>query len=384
MIVKKLFGVSPDLEIKIGDVPVNYDSVGYLELHLSEDQHDMLVLRMVGLPATAVIDYIDKGVYLKISTGASYAQLFSGYVTDVRPKSVTGQGFINNSPFQEVDIVCLGMSYNMRSKKSRNWTGYKISEVVNELSDIYGFSADVPDLPVPTGVLTQTNESDWQFLVRYSKMLGLAVNCHGTHIHVYDPYKAAGRQASYHRLTTITKYRGDVSPAPGQILSFDGSFARRHADGKYIDTVVPVLSSSLNTYDVTTQEVTQKDSSEVYLENRIFEFAKNYDHAVRVMEASNKKDYDYYATVQVLGVAGCVPGGVVSIDSYDSEFDGFWYVQSVKHYLHSDGFVSELKIARNNNSQLNVVNVESFQTPPRPRYTMNRWKSSKRYVNVYS
>lgn len=384
MILKKLYGVSPDLDISIGDVPVNYESLGYLELHLSENQHDMLVLRMVGLPSQAITDYLDKGVYLSMGTGASYKQVFCGYVTDVRPKSVTGQGFINDSPFQEADVVCLGASYMMRGKKSKNWTGYRLSEVVEEMSSHYGFSADVPNYEPANGTLTQTNESDWQFLVRYSNLLGLSINAHGTHVHVYDPYKSVGRQSSYHRLTTVAANRGDISPTPGQVLSFDGSFARRHADGQYIDTVVAVLSDTLQTYDVTTKEVTRPDNGVPYYENRISDFASSYEHALRIMESSNKQDYDYVATVEVLGVAGCVPGGVVSIDNYNGEFDGFWYVRSVKHKLHSDAFVSELEIVRNTNSQLDFYNLESFQTPPTPRYNLGMWKPSKRYVNVYS
>jgi hypothetical protein len=98
----------------------------------------------------------------------------------------------------------------------------------------------------------------------------------------------------------------------------------------------------------------------------------------------SKQDYDYYADVTCLGIAGCVPGGVVNVSEYTSDFDGFWYVNGVTHVFHSEAFYSELKIAKNYNSQLDFTNTEPFQTPAIPYYDKDTWVSSRAVSHEYS
>jgi phage protein D len=384
MIRKNVFGVSPDLEIVVGDVPVNYDSIGLVELHLSENQHDMLILRMVGLPSRAMVEYRNKGVRVRIDTGASYKQEFYGYVRDIRPVALASNGFVNNSPFQEVDLICLGASYSMRSKRSQNWSNYRISDIAADYCNKYRFSLDTLSPPPLNTLLAQTNESDWKFLVRYANKLGLSVNVHGTHMHIYDPFQAVSRATSYHKLLTVTKTRGGLQPSPGQVMEFRASISQRYADGQYIDTIVTVASDDYEPYDVTTKELERPDNGKVFYQNRISEYANNYDQATRIIDSTNKQDYDFYATVTCLGLAGCVPGGVVDLDEYDSEFDGLWYVQSVKHTIHSSAFLTELQLARNLNSQLVPTNIQAFRSPPKPVFIDGAWVTSTRLINEYS
>lgn len=384
MITKAPYGLSPTVEVTIGNASVDYSAINRIELTLEENCHDMLVFELAGIPPRAITDYYGRPVRVVFSTGGNFYQTFHGYVEDVRPKAFTGFGLMNKSPFQEARIVCMGASYSMRGSRSKTWVGYKLSDIAREMAAKYGFSLDVPsDSRVHEGIL-QTNESDWQFLSRYATMLGYSLTAHNTHMHLYDPYAALSRQISYHILPTLNKTRGKVTPSPGQIIEFSGSFANRHIDGYYKDSILTVVNDDNTVFDVTTNTLEDAQTRESRFKNRVAEHVHNFSSAEKRIDAISKQDYDYYADVTVLGLAGCLPGGIVNVDNYNGKFDGFWYVQGVKHIIHSNTFYTELRIAKNLNSELAPTNTQKYTYPPTPRYTQNGWIADTRTVNEYS
>jgi phage protein D len=386
MIHKNPYGVSPTLEIVIGNVEIDYATINFLELHLAENQHDLLVMEMSGIPPRAILDYYNKPVSVSISTGGNYSQKFYGYVEDVRPESVTGFGLMNGSPFQTAKIVCLGASYVMRGSTSFVWNRYRLSDIARDLANKYSFSLDVVKDPAIHESLVQTNESDWQFLTRYATFLGYSVNVHGTHMHLYDPYKALSRQNSYHVLSTLRKKdNNSLRPMPGQVMEFSGSFSKRHIDGEYNESIVTVVQPDNRMFNVTSRTVAPTNNGVPRFPNRVAEYTDNFEEAARRISSVSKEKYDYYATAKVIGVAGCKPGGIVRLDNYDTEFDGFWYVQSVKHTVHSNAFFSELELAKNVNSELVFTNTEPMQRPPETAYSSRfGWVAETKRIHEYS
>jgi phage protein D len=228
----------------------------------------------------------------------------------------------------------------------------------------------------------QTSESDWQFLVRYSETLGYKVTCHGTHIHIFDPHRARDRSTSLHTLIT-GRAVADARPMPGTVIKFEGEFARRQADGEYMDTVVPVTYPDGTTFDVRTSEV-MKLSSPARFENRLTEDVGSYAEALRLVRAAGRDVYDYTAEANVVGMVGCVPGGMVKLNEYNAQFDGWWYVNEVTHKANTSAFTTELCLARNAASELEQSSgVARFQTPPPPAAINNEFRASRTYYNVY-
>jgi phage protein D len=384
MIRQNPYGISPTLDITIGNTSFDYTAVNRLEVLMEENRHDMLTLELSGIPPNAITEYYGKPVDISMYTGGNFYHRFVGYVEDVRPKSFTGFGLMNNSPFQDVIVVCMGASYSMRGSTSFAWNGYRLSDIARTMAEKHNFSLDVPSDRTINASLLQANESDWQFLTRYSKFLGYSVNVHGTHMHIYDPYDALSRQNSYHVLTTVRKNKKVVTPSPGQIIEFNGTFSRRHVDGEYKETIIPVINEDNTTYEVSTAEVQPVHNGVAKYKNRSYRYSVSFGEAERRIDAASKEDYDYYADVKVLGIAGCLPGGIVRIDNYNGEFDTYWYVQKVHHHVHSDAFYTELRIGRNINSELQFTNTRKFQTPPKAVYSKGRWIAENRVVNEYS
>lgn len=377
MIVKPFVGTHPDLDILVADVPVDYESLMAVEILLSENMHDSVSFEMAGLPTRAITEYRDRPIKLIASLGGNHRQQFTGRVIDVVPTSITSGGFVNDSPFQSAKIVGMGHSYEMRGDKSRVWNDYRLKEVVELLSELYGFSATLPKIAQRFSLSIQDTQSDWKFLQREVERHGLSMTMHGTHLHIFDPYHAFSHGKSRASLTTVKATRGDGSSFPGQILDFKGRFGERNPDGRYKDTVVSVLAGN-TTFDVST------GTGAARFEERMVRYADTYGEAMRIAEASQKSQYDFEANVTAVGMLGTVPGGVVIVDNYGNpDFDGAWYVRKVRHRIATGAFITELAIARNANSQLFPTNVTAFKDGPAPAFVNGIWTSSMRGVHEY-
>jgi phage protein D len=382
-LVKSGFSTSPEFSILIDNVPVFYRYIDRVEHVMEANKHDMLIVHAKGLPPKAVRDYRNAPVTCSVRFAAGYVETFHGYVIDVHAVANTVRGTINDSPIQESQLVCLGTSYSMRGEKHRAWPGYTLSDVVSEMSLTYGFSYDVPKSTALYSPMIQDAESDWQFLIRYAKMMGYEVTMHGTHLHVFDPYTAYSRSISFHRLPSSKHLSELMRMAPGSIIAFKARMGQSHPDGVYKDPSVSVHQDDGQVYDVRLSEVRQMKERGKF-SNRLLDSVDNYDQAVRAIDAHRKGLYDFSACVTVVGLPGCRPGGVVNIDSYGSEdVDGNWYVKAVRHDIHTKSFLTEIDVVRNQNSQLVVSPTPAFVTPPPPRLSSSEWIAAQRRTEVY-
>jgi hypothetical protein len=377
MIRKSPVGVSPNITVRIDGAEINYESLMSINMHLSENEHDMCSLTMAGVPSRSVTDYIGRSVYVSINTGASFVQSFWGTIEMAAPEATTSKGKVNDSLFQEVVFTCLGCSYRMRGTHRKVWADSSLVDVVSLFVSRYGFSADVPADPVVFDSLIQ-NESDWQFLVRYSKLMGYSTTVHGTHIHIFDPHKAAGRAMSLHRL--VTPARSSIQAAPGQLVSFQGAFAQRAADGFYFDTVATVHQDNGYTFDVKTSDY---KGAEARFYSTADHTADNYAEAARIVSSSYRDSYDYTADATLIGAAGMVPGGIANLDRYDAAYDGLWYVRSVRHDIRSGSFLTDVQLAKNSVDTLSDLSAAAFRTPAAPVFINGDWTSSQKVVNAY-
>lgn len=379
MIRKSLAGVSPNLTVVIGGAPANYDSIMAVTLLLEENKHDMCTVTMSGVPSRFITEYIGQSIYVKMETGSTFVSEFYGTIERTAPAYEVAKGTVNSNLFQTVDFTCFGTSYAMRGSTTKVWSGLLLSDVATKLADEYGYSLDVPSDPLIFDQVVQSTESDWQFLTRYCTMMGYSLNIHGTHMHIYDPFEAKGRLTSLHRFSTPVATT--PLPEPGQILTFDGSFAQRSSDGNYFDAIVTVHTDNGSFYDLKTSDFT--GGSGARFANRLDVSAYSYAQAERVLRAAYRAEYDYRAEVKALGACGIVPGGIVDIDKYDAAYDGLWYVASVKYELRTGLFTSSASLRKGNVDTLSNSTTTLFRPPPPPQY-INGWTTTQRSVNVYT
>lgn len=373
MIYKSTHGNSPDVEITIGGVVIDYFSVSYMRFLLEENTHDMLELVISGLPPKLVDTYWGSPVNVKVSTGSRFYYEFAGYVDQVRPHSNVGAGVVNNSPFQLSSVICLGASYHMRGSKSRDWSGHRLEDIASEMALSYGFSLDCKSGGYTYDTMIQASESDWKFLTRIASLHGLSVNVHGTRMRVYDQYAARSRFPSFHVLYSLAETKGDVTPGPGQIFDFKANLTKK----------LPYQSSVLTpTGDVL--DLTGESTHGFSIQSRTGSHDLNVSQGLARIASKSRSVYDHEADVRVNGVAGCVPGGVVKIQGFETAIDGFWYVKSVEHRVEQNRFFSDLRIARDDSKVLDFTNIAVSEAADVPIVRASSWAASKRYTNVYS
>lgn len=384
MIVRGVGGVSPSFEFAIDGVPVDYTSLSSIEIGMSENHHDILRVTMSGLPVEAVEDYRNRTVLLDINTGPNYSEKFVGYVQSVNPKSTTAHGTVNYSLFQTAEVVAMGASYEMRGSRSHVWEGYSLHDLATHLARRHHLSVSVPHSANVYERMVQTEESDWQFLVRIADQMGYRVTCHGTHIHVFDPFQATSRNISQHKLLTRTNTGPSDRLVPGMVQEFSLSARDEYADGDYKDTIVTVMSpdGSSVPFDVSTSEIMGKDRPARF-QNRLAHPVDNYGEAVRMIKSVGKDQHDMEAEVKCVSMLGCRPGGIVYIDGYGASLDGMWYVSEVEHRVHEAQAQTTLKINKNRNSDLEEAVGPSLIKVPDSFFDGTIWRTNKEVYNVY-
>ena len=386
MIYKSTSPLSPNVTILFDGVEVNYKSVYGAELYLEENKHDLLVVKMAGVPSRMILDYLDAPVYFVLTSGPGRLQTFIGYVSNIEPSNKASGGFINKSPFQEVNIYCVGASYAMKGARSARWTPPTLNNVVTTLARRYEFSADFPATNYVPNDLSQVGESDWEFLVNTVDKYGYRVTVHNTHIHVWDVYSATGRLSSYHELVAPNHV---VGAQPGSILSFNGVFGSLSPTG-----VAPNISTSFLDNQGRMLQTSSKDvKASAYLGSRrssaLEDFiptnAKSFQEAQLEAVHASKSNMPFEAEVMVAAGSGIIPGGVVSILNYNAEFDGRWYVRKVHHDVHQNHYVTRLELTKDGvyDDDTRIAPVSRFQSPPEPTIIDRRWITTKRRVNEY-
>jgi len=371
--LSKGYGVSPSLEFSIGGVPVRYESITSLVVILEENKHDLVELVIAGFPPGELHTYWNKPVRLSIDLGASLYYEFVGYIDNVRASSDSSKGLVNRSPIQAASVVCLGASYAMRGSNTRVWSNHRFEDILATFARTYGFRSDCIRRGNIYDALAQTGESDWQFLVRAATIQGLSVNCHGTHIHAYDPYQAFSRRVSFHVLSTLITSGGDPTPLPGQILSLKGVFKQQLLNR------TSVMMPNGATLDINGDGTTGSS-----LATKTPTFSTSVEQGMAAVAASRKEAYDQSIEVSVVGLPGCLPGGIVKIDGYSLEMDDYWYVKSVKHRISDNYFVSDMSLTRNIDNELTNTNTPAFRLQNDTYFDGNRWVARKRAFNVYS
>lgn len=386
MIAKSSNPLSPDVTIRFNNIEIDYGTIVSFSMQLNENEHDMCTIQMRGLHPKAITDYINAPVRVSISNGELRKQVFCGYVLYVEPVSETRAGLVNGSPFQTANIVCFGSSLPMRGDRTHVWDNAPIGIIAQYMANTYGFSLDAPADTYAFPRQVQKQESDWRFLTRVATEYGYRVTVHGTHMHVWDQNKALGRKASFNKLTTMRKM---VDAAPGMILRFEGSFGYVTPDGVATAYDTTVLGEDGKTLSVTSADLPEMSivgmpSGSKYASD-VARPLHTVEEGKRFIEQQNKKSFPFNAWVDVTAGAGIVPGGVVEIDEYNSNFDGLWYVRSVTHEVGGSTYITKLHISRDFtlSKEFQLPMIETLNTPPESTLVNGVWKAIAPRVKLY-
>lgn len=386
MILQNPTGITPSFELTIGGVPINYTSIDRIEVNMNEGEHDMVVFRMLGIPAKGITDYLGAPVQLFFRRGTAEVQEFVGEVAQIIPESELRKGAVNRSPFQIAEIYCMGASYRMRAPKSRNWGPKTLVDIATRLAHEYQFSLDVPNTDVLHTDTAQINKSDWEFINDMVNIYGYCLSVHGTHMHIWDPWRSTGRQISYHVIQSLKAAGYDPNPKPGVIVNFSGDFSTHSATDRYTS----VLDAHGNVVTINSAEMGDTSGLgkpyKTDILKRITVGAKSIQEAEVAVKASVRASIPFRATADVVALIDAYPGGLVRISGYDSMFDGIWYIASIKQVLGGVGMTTtlELVLDSTNDESSTIYNTQRFNKPPSSQYLNGKWITTNEVINVYA
>jgi hypothetical protein len=387
MIVHSGSPLSPKTYLEIGGVEVNYFSVSNIDLDLCINKHDILTIHLNGIPSKAITDYVGAPVRFTLNSGPGRYQEFVGYVLYVEPEYNSSAPIVNQSMFYSARVICFGASVSMKSTRSRVWGATTIYKIAQEIAARYKFSLSVIKDEFIIRNAVQANESDWEFLVRLCETYGYSMTVHGTHMRIWDPFKAIGRRASFERLVPQNTYAG---PTPGAILKLTGTFGYLTPDGESYKYRVSSIDDNGSITIVSDPENGPVPSWSGYGEtpqyiSTLVDSAMSIGEGQKLIEAERKKNFAFNAHVQISAGAGIVPGGIVSVDGYEANFEGLWYVRDVKHSVGGSTYGTELMISRdyNTSGEFLVPPVTLEGLAPEANYVDNGWVASKQTVELY-
>jgi hypothetical protein len=387
MIINSGSLLSPRVYLEIGNVEVNYFSVAQIELDLCVNQHDTLTILMNGIPSKAITDYVNAPVRFSINSGPGRTHEFVGYILYVEPEYSSSAPIVNQTMFYSAKIVCFGASVSMKSTRSRVWGATTIYKIAQEIAARYRFSLSVIRDEFVIRNAVQANESDWEFLVRLCETYGYSMTVHGTHMRIWDPFKAIGRRASFERLVPQNEYAG---PTPGAILNLKGTFGYLTPDGESYKYRVSSIDDNGSITIVSDPESGPVPSWSGYGEtpqyiSTLVDSAMSIGEGQKLIEAERKKNFAFNAHVQISAGAGIIPGGIVSVEGYEANFEGLWYVRDVKHSMGGSSYSTELLISRdyNTSGEFLVPPTTLEDLAPEASYVDNGWVASKQTVELY-
>lgn len=388
MIFKNSFPNAPDVSVVLSGVSVDYTSIQTVTIDIAENKHDMATIVFVGLLPKAITDYVGTPVYISISISPAQVTTFYGYVTYIEPEMITRRGLINDSPVQSATVVCLGASYTMSNSKNKVWENTTLPNIVESLATAYNYSYSVPAEYFVWKRLLQNQQSDWAFLQETCSSLGYSLTTNGTHIHVYDPFKALGRKLPYVELVTVRGASGNLDYVPGRIMEFTGTFGDVTPDGDSNKVDYVGIDSSGRPLTISPDDMQHSRLGEAVPSRYTTTVNVNVSSLEMLNKFANsavRKRYPYNAKVTVTGIPDPVPGSIAKIDNYDSNFDGYWLVRSVHHTVTRSNFLTELTISTDSTSGKNpeIVPVAAYVEPPSPTLFDGEWLSSKAYGDIY-
>ena len=375
MIMPSSNSLSGDCTFILSGSPVMYSSVLEYELTLSENKHDMLIVNLAGIPPLALTDYIGSPVRFSVGSSPGRGQAFNGYVAYTEPVVHSRDGFVNKSPIQLARLYCLGASYVMKEINSKVWDYPTFGTVVTEIAERHRFSIDYPKDAYRPVRLVQSMESDWTFLNKVCKSFGYSVNVHETHIHIWDRLKAFGRFASSHIAIPGNKVQ---SNQPFSIINFEATLGRVSSSTSGSKSIITVLDNQNNIHTVTsdgTEFSPGSNNLNKLFKKPLYYSAASLEEGLKTVGSQDKYGPVFNANMKVLYGAGAVPGGIVDLRGYSSEFDGIWYITDVKHSIKSANYTTDLTISKDGKFEESptISKVTSFSIPPESKLLGNKW-----------
>ena len=307
------------------------------------NQHDVLTLKYVQFGA-----FFNKALKTKTpvkvtwKTGNGITGEFHGYVWSVKRTRAAQLE-------QNIEVVCLGTSFDLKTPRQKVWANRTVSEVVSEIAKRNKLKPVVTQSSVRYSQLSQHGETEWEFLKNLADKTGYAVYIKGTSLYFKsiddiiekcmgtipilffeNPHIAPFSAPIERTLDKFEPEYGDYLTRPGMEKN----------SSKTVSGVDPVKAVSFkNTQSTTATKKLKTNKTPVLFEevsvNRVAN-SKEVSKATAEARAA-KARFTIPAYFEGQGDPRISPYSLVEIEGIDSTSDGYWLVKKVTHTFGQNG-----------------------------------------------
>lgn len=390
MISTNLSPLGVSWNLAIDKTPFDNTTIQKIHVVFTQNQHDIANIDVLGVPPAYLANSVGRPIVLTMSVRGDRSCNFYGYVSHVEGTSVTNQGTTNNVPFQKMRIVCIGSSNVLRNVETRVWENITLENIVEQIASEHRLGYSVPKDSYLFKRLVQSEESSWQLLVKACRQLSYELTLTNAHIHIWDKSKAPARQPSYSVLNGTLSQQKDYSPRPGNIIQFEATLGTPSVTEQSGEKRVSYIDEKGEFVSVTSSQIDGQASfgSTVRSDfnNQLSVSVDSFDKAERYIKSRIGESKPYIAEALVYGDPSIVPGGLVFVDGYGGDFDGYWYVNSVSHELISESYLTTVKLEKDGSfdSLPKFPIVQKYTKPPLPVLINSKWLMQSEYANVYN
>lgn len=277
--------------------------------------------------------FLDKPISFRFGRKSS-PSTFEGYVVDVSPN----QEYQKDSVY---DLTCLGPTKVMQSGTPRFEVNRTVPALFAEIVNGYDIGVQVDSHPFAWPALSQTSESDWQFINLLAERIGYAVYYYKGLVRLVKPSRVLRETPVYRSFI-----KGDDVLDPTRAL-FDWS---AHSESPTLrDNVVPSFGYFDGTSPALSKPISTDDPYNFRSDAPVLSKAMS-DAYTEAFQGSLAL-WNQSASARVNGDASLVAGVVVSIQVSASqvsrsEFDGLWLVRAAEHSLTHTAFQTNLTLGR--------------------------------------
>lgn len=318
-----------------------------VEVTRTENEHEKAALTVRS--STRGTDYSNLvGLRISFSYGLpGQTMVFQGYVAEVSPQqSISAYSFL-----VEQTVTCLGPTMVMKGNKPRFLVNSTLTDFMRRIANdnSLGFSDEFHNDSLSWRSLAQTSESDWEMLVNLSNRLGARVVAERGVIRLIDYNDVSARELPSHYFYAQQAPTLSDGSNQGAIVSFSPVNISQ-TDPFYRTPSMAFLQGGSTVLVAPT-------STSLAAASRRFATsmpARSIDEAKVLQSGYYLPTWSQQGDITVVGDATLGPASIVAISASSGQtatvirpdFDGMWYIQSVRHTFYANQFYSVLTVGR--------------------------------------
>lgn len=348
-----------------------------LSVTQQEFAHDMVSMQWWG--GNPDSNSLESGVPISVTFGRPYSRrAFNGYVNH--------RGRVNNSLSSAAElvdrnatnVVCVGASWPMKQAGVSTWSDTTISQVAQEIANLFGFSTDIAPHPTVWSSLQMSGMSYWQFLVKWAKRVGYTFYVSGTRL-VFKPRPTDPTQLS--SLSAVYDYKADPSgfpiftPVLGSASPTGGRLAARQLASIDPRTNQPIFSQVIGspTSSFLGSQVQQPVFAEVCHDS----VSSQQESNGKTLGAGLTNQMYIMATATAAGNPLVAQGSFVFVKNAPGGQNGLWYAQKVVHTLDTKTYSMDMTLGRDSIGTTTAIAVsQQLQVSDSSVFRSGAWVSA--------